>query len=126
MAHAKPSPRKTLTELEPVTLVIAASAVGSCCVANLEAKVSGKEVPNATKVMAVTSFRRPTMQPKRLARSEINAVVMPTHASAYTKVPHPLNAEVGGARQLKNDHGKRIMYMLSVYAVKSSPHGGNL
>ena len=50
MVHANPNPRNTLTEFEPVTLVMAASAR------------SGNEVPNATHVMAVTSLRRPTMQ----------------------------------------------------------------
>ena len=48
MIHGMPRPRKTLTELEPVMLPIAASAVSSLIAATLLAKVSGKEVPRAT------------------------------------------------------------------------------
>ncbi len=38
-------PRKTLTQLEPVTLVMEASALRSFTAASLEAKVSGSDVP---------------------------------------------------------------------------------
>ena len=49
---------KTLTELDPVTLPIAESAYYDCLAAVILAKVSGNEVPIATKVMAVTdSFK---------------------------------------------------------------------
>ena len=41
------------TELLPVTFPMAASAVSSLSVADLDAKVSGSDVPRATKVMAV-------------------------------------------------------------------------
>jgi len=44
----------TLTELEPVTLVTAASADLEAKAACRLAKVSGNDVPSATKVMAVT------------------------------------------------------------------------
>ena len=50
----------TFTELLPVTLLIALSAVFSLAAAALLAKVSGSEVPKATKVMAVISSFRPT------------------------------------------------------------------
>merc|ERR1719359_1326256 len=53
MSQGRPRPRNTLTELEPVTLPTELSAVSSCVAALLEAKVSGREVPRATKVMAV-------------------------------------------------------------------------
>jgi hypothetical protein len=46
--HGNPRPRKTLTELLPVTLPIALSAVFSFLAAILLAKVSGKLVPKAT------------------------------------------------------------------------------
>ena len=39
------------------------SAVGSLTADALEAKVSGSEVPRATKVMAVTLLLRPIVQP---------------------------------------------------------------
>ena len=48
-----PSPINTLTELLPVTFPIELSAVFSEVAAILLAKVSGREVPRATKVMAV-------------------------------------------------------------------------
>jgi len=50
----------TFTELLPVTLPIALSAVFSLAAAALLAKVSGSEVPKATKVTAVISSFRPT------------------------------------------------------------------
>ena len=50
--QGRPKPKKTLTLLLPVTLPIALSAVRSATAADLEAKVSGKEVPRATKVIA--------------------------------------------------------------------------
>ena len=43
-----------MTEFEPVTFPMAASAVSSLSVAAFEANVSGSEVPSATNVMAVT------------------------------------------------------------------------
>jgi hypothetical protein len=55
-----PRPMNTFTELLPVTLPMALSAVFSLAAAALLAKVSGREVPKATKVMAVISSLRPT------------------------------------------------------------------
>ena len=48
-----PRPMNTLTELLPVTLPMALSAVFSDTAAILLAKVSGRDVPRATNVMAV-------------------------------------------------------------------------
>ena len=53
MIQGRPSPRKTLTELLPVTFPMELSAVFSLTAAIFPAKVSGREVPSATKVMAV-------------------------------------------------------------------------
>ena len=53
MTHGRPRPRNTLTELLPVIFPIALSAVLSPHAAALEANVSGREVPRATKVIAV-------------------------------------------------------------------------
>ncbi len=50
MTHGKPKPRKTLTELLPVTLPIALSAVFSFLAAIALANVSGSDVPRATKL----------------------------------------------------------------------------
>lgn len=70
-------PKKTLTEFEPVTLVIAASASGSLRAAVLDANVSGNDVPNATNVMAVISSLMPTVHPNKAAKSPMKAVVIP-------------------------------------------------
>ena len=56
IAHGNPRPKKTLTELEPVMFPIAASANSDVLAAVILAKVSGRDVPNATKVMAVTDY----------------------------------------------------------------------
>ena len=53
ITHGRPRPRKTFTQLEPVTFVIDASAVTSLSAALFDAKVSGSEVPRATTVIAV-------------------------------------------------------------------------
>lgn len=52
-----------MTEFEPVTLPIAASAVSALLAAVIEAKVSGKEVPRATNVIAVTESLIPHTHP---------------------------------------------------------------
>lgn len=62
--HASPMPKKTLTALLPVTLPMEASAYTSWTAAALLAKVSGTEVPKATKTTAVTESLRPIVQPK--------------------------------------------------------------
>ena len=48
MTQGIPRPRKTFTELLPVMLPMAASAVSSLVAATLLANVSGKDVPRAT------------------------------------------------------------------------------
>ena len=53
-SQGKPRPRKTLTALEPLTLPMELSAYFSLRAAAREAKVSGMEVPRATKLMAAT------------------------------------------------------------------------
>jgi len=47
-------PKKTFTALDPVTFPTAASAYLEFWAAALLAKVSGREVPRATSVMALT------------------------------------------------------------------------
>lgn len=44
MVHAMPRPRKTFTEFDPVTFVIAASALSSLIAAARDANVSGSDV----------------------------------------------------------------------------------
>mmetsp|Transcript_108930 Transcript_108930/g.313793 ORF Transcript_108930/g.313793 Transcript_108930/m.313793 type:complete len:206 (+) Transcript_108930:341-958(+) len=74
IVHGSPRPRKTLTELLPVTLTTEASAVGSSVAADKDAKRSGILVPTATNVMAVTRSSMPTTQPKISAMSAMTAV----------------------------------------------------
>merc|ERR1719409_194631 len=96
MSQGRPRPRNTLTELEPVTLPTELSAVSSCVAALLEAKVSGREVPRATKVMAVMASGRVSRQPKMLAMSATKAVSTPMYARATKKVTQPPCQLVGG------------------------------
>lgn len=56
MSQGSPKPRNTLTELLPVTLPMALSAYFSCTAADLEANVSGSDVPRATNVIAVKGW----------------------------------------------------------------------
>eukprot|EP00732_Lithocolla_globosa_P002104 Lithocolla_globosa_v1_NODE_1276_length_2703_cov_31.340883.p2 type:complete len:168 gc:universal NODE_1276_length_2703_cov_31.340883:2575-2072(-) len=81
-----PKPKKTLTELLPVTFPRLLSAVVSITAAVLEAKVSGKEVPKATMVIAVTESFKPTEQPNKAAKSPIKAVIIPIKTRAIKKV----------------------------------------
>ena len=96
MSHGSPSPRNTLTELEPVTLPIALSALSLFCAAYMEAKVSGREVPRATNVIAVTSGSRPITHPKRVANSATTAVMKPIKQSETKKASQPPQIRGGG------------------------------
>ena len=69
MAHGNPHPKKTLTALDPLMLPTAASALSDCLAAVILAKVSGKEVPSATKVIAATDSLIPRQQPSTVATS---------------------------------------------------------
>jgi hypothetical protein len=89
ITHGSPRPRKTLTELDPVTFPIASSAVSEFLAAVIDAKVSGKEVPRATKVMAVIDYLRPMTHPKTVAISPTTAVTIPIIARAIKKQPFP-------------------------------------
>jgi len=77
MAHGRPRPKKTFTEFDPVTLPIAESAYSDDLAAVILAKVSGKEVPRATRVMAVTDSSMPTTHPKSSAISPTMPVTTP-------------------------------------------------
>lgn len=85
MTQGNPSPRKTLTELDPVTLPMAASAFSSCEAAVMDANVSGREVPRATKVIAVRMSLTPREHPKTLAMSPTNIVRIPMADRDVTK-----------------------------------------
>lgn len=71
-------------------LPMAESACSELCAAVLEAKVSGKEVPRATKVMAVTGYLMESTHPNRLANSATIAVTTPMKKSEIPKAQSPL------------------------------------
>lgn len=87
--HGSPSPKKTLTELDPVTLPIEASANSSCLAAVIEAKVSGREVPKATNVIAVTDSLMFNTHPRTVAISPITYVTAPIIIKEQTKHGYP-------------------------------------
>jgi hypothetical protein len=105
MSHGMPSPRNTFTALDPVTLPTAASALSSPRAAALEAKVSGREVPRATKVMAVMLSARPMEHPKSAARSPMNPVTRPMNVRAVTKHGQPPPQDAGGMAAKKSFQG---------------------
>lgn len=81
-----------MTELEPVMFPTAESALKLSLAAVIDAKVSGREVPMATKVMAVTPGLRPMTQPIAPATSPTIAVRRPTKQMAAMKqgMPPPI------------------------------------
>ena len=85
-----------MTLLLPVTLPMALSAVLSDVAAALDAKVSGSEMPKATKVMAVTLSLRPTRHPKMPARSPTMTVKSPIIPRETKKQGHPPPIPAGG------------------------------
>jgi len=89
MAHGSPRPRKTFTELEPVTFPIAESAYYDYLAAVIEANVSGREVPSATSVIAVTDYSIPRTHPKTAATSPTTAVTKPIIANDTKNVALP-------------------------------------
>ena len=87
-----------MTLLLPVTLPMALSAVLSDVAAALDAKVSGSEVPKATKVMAVTLSLRPTRHPKMPAKSPTMAVKSPIIPRETKKQGQPPPIPAGGIK----------------------------
>lgn len=82
MTQGSPRPTKTLTELEPVTFPIAASAYSEFLAALILAKVSGSDVPIATNVIAVTDSFIPMTHPRAFATSATIAVIKPINNKA--------------------------------------------
>lgn len=99
ITHGRPRPRNTFTEFEPVTLPIAESAYFSYRAAAIEANVSGREVPKATKVMAVIDGLIPRTHPKRFANSPTTAVTIPMNARDVKKHAHPPAIWGGGIKE---------------------------
>jgi len=116
MSQGNPRPRNTLTELEPVTLPIELSAVSSIVAACLLANKSGRLVPSATNVMAVTLSLRPTRQPKIAAKSPTMAVSTPIKASETKNDNQPLRND-GGGTNANNSCNKYNINMISPVVV---------
>ena len=104
MTHGKPNPRKTFTELDPVTLPMAESANSDCYAAVTLANVSGREVPTATNVMAVIDGSRPTTQPRSSATEPTMAVIIPINTSAMKKAGAPPPIFTGGTTAKRSFH----------------------
>eukprot|EP00732_Lithocolla_globosa_P002316 Lithocolla_globosa_v1_NODE_1489_length_2538_cov_14.496979.p2 type:complete len:119 gc:universal NODE_1489_length_2538_cov_14.496979:427-783(+) len=79
-----------------------------------DATVSGREVPNATIVMAVTESFKPRLQPRSVAKSLIRVVTPPIMERDTTKVKYPPKNLVGGQIANKTFHGKVIQCMICV------------
>jgi hypothetical protein len=107
MSHGNPSPRKTFTEFEPVTLPIAESAVSAFLAAVIDANVSGKEVPRATNVMAVTESSIPHTHPNISAAYPTITVIPPMYARETTNAGHPPPLLIGGT--VANNNFQKIV-----------------
>ena len=77
----------------------------------LEAKVSGRLVPKATNVMAVSELSIPMTHPKRLARSPMRAVTAPIMVMATKKHIHGETKLGGGMRANRSFHGRARSHM---------------
>mmetsp|Transcript_16130 Transcript_16130/g.44613 ORF Transcript_16130/g.44613 Transcript_16130/m.44613 type:complete len:225 (+) Transcript_16130:453-1127(+) len=120
MDQGTPRPKKTFTELLPVTLTMEASAVGSSLAAEIDAKRSGIEVPMATKVMAVMISGTESTQPKSSARSETQAVRKAMPIREPKKQAQPPAKTVGGTRAKKTFQGRETMWTAQSLGVASA------
>mmetsp|Transcript_11533 Transcript_11533/g.11485 ORF Transcript_11533/g.11485 Transcript_11533/m.11485 type:complete len:141 (-) Transcript_11533:597-1019(-) len=102
--QGKPSPRKTLTQLDPVILPIATSALSDCMVACLLANVSGKEVPKATILIAVRDCLSVITHPSKAANSPTIAVRHPMKISEIRNEGHPCQCFAGGTVAKRTFH----------------------
>ena len=83
--QGRPSPKKTLTELDPVTFPIAESALCDSRAAVILARVSGSDVPNATSVTPVIDSGILNTHPNAVAKSLIRITTRPIHVRETRK-----------------------------------------
>ena len=102
MTHGRPRPKKILTELEPVTFPTAESAYWDDYAAVILANVSGRDVPIATKVIAVIWGSIPRTQPINSATSPTIPVIIPMKVKATIKAYLPWPQLIGGTREKNN------------------------
>mmetsp|Transcript_138817 Transcript_138817/g.387126 ORF Transcript_138817/g.387126 Transcript_138817/m.387126 type:complete len:222 (-) Transcript_138817:1421-2086(-) len=125
--HGRPRPKKTFTELLPVTLPMLASAYMSCTAAVLEANVSGNEVPKATMVMAVAKSGMLMAQPSMVAKSPMRMVTMAIMNKATPKQTQPPPYSTGGTSAKKTFQGRAMKWMAqSSFVASASPSSSPL
>ena len=98
ITHGNPSPKNTFTELDPVTLPTAESAYLEVLAAVILANVSGREVPTATRVMAVIYGSRLRTHPINSATSPTIPVMTPIMVRATTNAYLPPPHLMGGMK----------------------------
>ena len=101
-------------------LPIAASAYSEVLAAVMDANVSGREVPRATRVIAVMESSMDRMQPKRVANSPTIPVQRPMKARATTKAGFPPAIEGGGTRAKRTFQPMAIKCIMASVAETSS------
>ena len=102
ITQGRPRPKNTFTELEPVTLPTAASAYSDDLAAVTLAKVSGRDVPIATIVIAVICGLSPITHPITSATSPTTPVIIPMKLSAIMKAGFPPPHLIGGTNENKS------------------------
>jgi hypothetical protein len=102
MTHGRPSPKKILTEFEPVTFPTAESAYWDDLAAVTLANVSGSEVPIATRVIAVICGSIPKTQPINSATSPTTPVMIPMKVSAIKNAGFPPPHLMGGTQEKRS------------------------
>jgi len=77
-------------------LAIAASALAEFLAAFILAKVSGREVPRATRVIEVTDSSIPRTHPRTVANSPTTKVTTPIYTRDTKKEADPFQTAAGG------------------------------
>jgi hypothetical protein len=85
-----------LTLFDPVTFPTAESAYLLFLAAIILANVSGREVPNATRVIPVTAYGIPRAHPNNIAASPTTMVIRPIIDRAIMNAGHPPPQCAGG------------------------------
>lgn len=91
MVQGRPSPRNTEAALAPARVAIeeSASLVRLLSAARVEAFMSGREVPIATKTRAWTAVLISKMHPTMVVISRMRKEIRPMAAKAVANLAHP-------------------------------------
>jgi hypothetical protein len=117
ITQGSPSPKNILTELDPVTFPTAESAYSEPYAAVTEAKVSGTDVPRATKVIAVIAGGIDSVHPNNSATSPTIAVIPPTIPRAIKNDGQPPPVLTGGIKEKNNFHVIKRKCMMASFKV---------